>query len=163
MNMAEQNPTDRVWSAIEDIRFCMLTSRDGEQLRARPMAAFPDRQAECVWFFTDERAHKDDEIARNPQVCMAFADTKNNTYVSVSGRAELRRDEAKKKELWSVHLQAWFPGGPDDPKVVLLRVEPGEAELWDGTSSSLIYMLETARAAITGTRPNAGDNVKVTL
>jgi general stress protein 26 len=161
--MTDKSTIDRIWDKVEDIRFCMLTSRDGQTLRARPMAAFPDKEAGCVWFFTDTRSHKDDEIAKNPQVCLAFADMKKNDYVSLSGQAEIRRDAAKKKELWSVHLQAWFPNGPDDPSVVLLRVVPEEAEFWDGTSSSLVYLFETARAAITGSRPHVGEHEKVSL
>ena len=30
---------DRVWELVEKIGFCMLASRDGEDIRSRPMAA----------------------------------------------------------------------------------------------------------------------------
>ena len=32
-------------------------------MRARPMHAIPDRDAGCIWFITDTRGAKDDEIA----------------------------------------------------------------------------------------------------
>lgn len=161
--MAKKQGVDRIWEAVEEIRLCMLTSQDGVGLRSRPMAATPDPDAHCIWFLTDIRNHKDEEIARNPQVCAAFADTRDNTWVSISGRAEVRRDRQKAKELWTAASQAWFPGGPDDPNLALLRLEPAKAEIWDATSSSIVYALETARAALTGTRPNLGDNEKVAM
>jgi general stress protein 26 len=161
--MAKKHGVDRIWEAIEEIRLCMLTSQDGGTLRSRPMAAKAEPDAHCIWFLTDLRDHKDDEIAQNPEVCAAFADTRNNTWVSVSGQAEVRRDRQKAKELWTTESQAWFPGGPDDPNLGLLRVTPVKAEIWDATSSSIVYALETARAAITGARPNLGDNAKVAM
>jgi general stress protein 26 len=161
--MAKTNGVDRIWEAIEDIRLCMLTSQDGGMLRSRPMAATPDRDAHCIWFLTDVRDHKDEEISAQPQVCAAFADIRNNTWVSISGRAEVRRDRIKAKELWGPESQAWFPGGPDDPNLALLRLEPTKAEIWDATSSSIVYALETARAALTGSRPSLGDNEKVAM
>jgi general stress protein 26 len=161
--MAKKEGVDRIWEAIEDNRFCMLTSHDGGALRSRPMAAIAEPDARCIWFLTDIRAHKDEEISRNPQVCCAFSDPDSNTYVSISGRAEIRRDRQKAKELWTTEAQAWFPGGPDDPNLALLRVAPEQAEIWDATSSSIVYAIETVRAALTGTKPNLGDNVKVKM
>src|SRR3712207_7360015 len=40
-------------------------------------------------------------------------------------------DPAKKRELWNSAVEAWFPQGPDDDSVVLLKVEADSAEYWD--------------------------------
>jgi general stress protein 26 len=39
------------------------------------MRAIPDQEAGCLWFITDQRGTKDEEIAAAPDVCLAFADT----------------------------------------------------------------------------------------
>jgi hypothetical protein len=38
---------------------------------------------------------KDEEIRAAPDVCLAFADTGSNTYLSITGRAEILHDVAK--------------------------------------------------------------------
>src|SRR5438132_13057393 len=83
---------DRVWELMESVRLCMLSTWDGTEIRSRPMGAFVRRKEGAIYFFTDERAHKDDEIRRYPRVCLAFADTSGQKYVSVSGKARIGID-----------------------------------------------------------------------
>jgi len=45
----------------------------------------------------------------------------------------------------------------------LLRVEPFKAELWDGPASAAVTAFEFAKARLTGTEPNVGENRKVTV
>ena len=41
--MAEDNNPERVWDLIEKIRFCMLATNDGKDIRSRPMTAHAER------------------------------------------------------------------------------------------------------------------------
>ena len=59
---------DRVWNLMKKIGLAMLVTRDGNKLRARPMAAYLARDENAIHFLTDARRHKDEEIARDPQV-----------------------------------------------------------------------------------------------
>ena len=54
------------------------------------------------------------------------------------------RDTAKTKEVWTKTDDIWLPGGPDDPNVRLLRMQPVTAELWDGPSSAAVVAFEFA-------------------
>ncbi|WP_411053743.1 pyridoxamine 5'-phosphate oxidase family protein, partial [Tritonibacter sp. SIMBA_163] len=65
----------------------MLATHDGSDIRSRPMSAYTKRHDGAVYFLTDVASHKDEEVARFPNVCLAFADTKGQKYVSVSGTA----------------------------------------------------------------------------
>jgi len=105
---------DHVWEIAKKIKTCMLTTLSADRMRSRPMHAMPDREAGCLWFITDQRGAKDEEIKAAPEVCLAFTDTGSNTYLSLTGRAEMLRDVAKIGELWSVEAQAWWPKGPTD-------------------------------------------------
>ena len=64
---------DRAWELMKKIGFAMLVTHDGDKLRARPMSAFLERDDNAIYFLTDARRHKDEEIARNPGVNLSFA------------------------------------------------------------------------------------------
>src|SRR5262249_27015208 len=149
---------DRVWQVVKKIGTCMLVTSTGEGMRARPMHALPDRDAGCIWFLTDRRGAKDDEIKDGPVVCLAFSDTASNTYLSITGGAEVLQDVVRAKELWSNEAQAWWPRGPTDPEVRVLRVIPDSAEFWDARGNSITVALKLAAARMTGRTPDLGEN-----
>ena len=144
--MTKQNHISRVWDVIEKARVGMLTTKFGGGLRARPLEARTDRDAGIIWFVTDVRGAKDDEIGADHDIGLVFfIDESDRAYLSITGRAVVTRDTAKTKEIWKMTDDVWFPGGPDDPNVRLLRIEPITAELWDGPSSAAVVVFEFAK------------------
>jgi general stress protein 26 len=127
------------------------------------MHAVPDKDQGCLWFITDQRGAKDEEIQAAPEVCLAFADTRSNTYLSMTGRAEMTRDSSKARDLWSAETQAWWPKGPADPDVRVLRVIPENAEYWDTRGNSIVVTLKLIAARLSGNPPDLGENKKVLL
>jgi general stress protein 26 len=153
---------ERVWQIVEKVGVCMLTTRFGAGLRARPLEARPDRQAGLIWFVTDARAGKDDEIENFPDVGLAFVDHKDKAWLSITARAEVLDDHARAAAIWRKTDDVWWKG-PHDPNVRVLRVEPRTAELWDGPASAAVAKYEFAKALATGEQPNLGENRKVTV
>ncbi|MGU3496796.1 pyridoxamine 5'-phosphate oxidase family protein [Xanthobacteraceae bacterium A53D] len=151
-----------VWKEMADRRACMLIDSDQGRLRARPMAPVVREDEGVVWFVTDANAAKDDEIRQEPQVCLAFADEGDHFYLSVSGHAEVIRDQAKLKEIWSTPMEAFFPGGPEDPNAILIRVTPEQAEIWKG-DSTLVSGFKMAAAILQERRPDLGDHAKMRM
>lgn len=41
---------DRVWTLMRKISFCMLSTHDGEDIRARPMAAHVEENEHAIYF-----------------------------------------------------------------------------------------------------------------
>jgi general stress protein 26 len=154
---------DRVWDIIEKVGVAMLTTHFPDGLRARPLEARPDRGAGVIWFLTDMRSGKDEEITAAPDIGLVFIDAGDKAYLSITGRAEIRQDGAQAAAIWKSTDRVWWPGGPDDPTLRVLRVEPRTAELWDGPSSSIVAAFELAKARLTGTKPNLGENRKISL
>ena len=152
---------ERTWDLMKKIGFAMLVTRDGEKLRARPMAAYPDRDRNAIYFLTDARRHKDEEIARSPEVNLSFADAGDQKYVSLSGRASISNDRAKIRELFSTPAKAWWDSA-EDPNIRVLKVIPDDAEFWDSPGTVISYVKMVA-AAVSNTRPNIGENRKVPL
>jgi general stress protein 26 len=159
--MTETGDVERAWELMERVGFCMLSTWTGEKLRSRPMGALTRRKEGVIYFLTDVRAHKDDEIRQYPQVCLAYADASKQKYVSVSGSARISADRQKIKELWSTPAKAWWDG-PEDPNIRLITVTPESAEYWDTPGNVLSYV-SMGFAAVTGTRPSVGEQKSVAL
>ena len=121
---------DRVWNLMKKIGFAMLVTLDGNKLRARPMAACLARDENAIHFLTDARRHKDEEIARDPQVNLSFANPSDQKYVSITGTARISNDRAKIKQLFSTPAKAWWDSA-DDPNIRVLTITPDDAEFWD--------------------------------
>ena len=151
---------DRVWDIIEQVGICMFTTRFGGGLRARPLEARPDRAGGTISFLTDLRSGKEHEIETGHDVGLTFVDAKEKAYLSLTARAEVRRDPAKAAAIWRSGDNLWW-NGPDDPNVCVLRITPLTAELWDGPASTAIAAFEVVKARLTGEKPNLGENRKV--
>lgn len=91
-----------MWELAKDIGFCMLTTKTGSVLLARPMSAHGERDEHAFYILTDVASHTDDEIARHPAVCLAFADPKGQKFLSIFGSAEIQNDREKIKELFAI-------------------------------------------------------------
>jgi general stress protein 26 len=161
--MSRKDSIDRVWDVIEQVGVCMLTTQFGGGLRARPLEARPNRDAGVIFFVTDIHSAKEDEIEAAPDIGLVFIDPSDTAYLSITGRARVVRDADAIKAVWRKTDEVWWPDGPTSPDVCLLRIEPVTAELWDGPASSVVSAFEFAKARLTGTEPNLGENRKVTV
>jgi general stress protein 26 len=161
MANGDQNDINRVWHIIDKVGICMMTTRFEGGLRARPLEARPDRDENVIWFLTDRRGLKDNEVLAHHEVCLTFLYAKEKVYLSVTGRGFVSSDFSRAKELWNEEQQAWWPAGPGDPNVLVMRVELDLAEMWDGPASSTVAAFELAKARMTGTKPNLGERRKV--
>jgi general stress protein 26 len=163
MNMTNDNAgnVDRAWELMKKIGFAMLVTRDGDKLRARPMSAYLQRDENAIYFLTDARRHKDDEIARNPAINLSFAEPSSQKYVCLTGAAVVSNDRAKIKELFSTPAKAWWDSA-EDPSIRVLKITPDDAEFWD-SPGTLISYAKMAAAAVSGTRPELGENRKVSM
>jgi len=150
----------RLAELIKDIRVAMMTtfpSKPTEHFcHTRPMytqrvdpATF---KGELI-FLTDNDTGKVREIANEDRVLLTYADSSHNRFVSVLGTATTERDPTKVRELWNLMLKAWWPAGPDDPSIALIRVEVESAEYWDGPSNAL-FSLQVLKSLVTGTAMN---------
>ena len=148
---------------IKDIEIAMLTTEDDGLLHSRPMATQKFEFDGDLWFFTEASSHKVDEINRARQVNVSYADPKHQRYISVSGAAELVRDQAKIKELWNPILKAWFPDGLDDPDLALLRVGVTRAEYWEAPNGKVVQLVGFVKALVTGEQYRPGEHEQITL
>jgi len=158
-----QSSIEKIRDLTEGIDFCMLTTIDGGHLRSRPMSTQKFEFDGELWFFTDDKTHKIEEIKKDNRVCVAYSKPAENVYLSVSGAAEVVKDRAKIEELWDPILKVWFPDGVDDPSLCLLKVQVDQAEYWDAPSSKIVQLFKMAKALATGQEADYGENKKIEL
>ena len=165
MNTGTDEQVKKLEELIHEVTFAMLTTVETDgSLRSRPMAFNGKAGFDGdLWFFTYASSPKVDEIAHDSHVNVSFAKPESQTYVSMTGRAQLVRDPQKIEELWSPPLKAWFPEGKDDPNVALLRVRVEKAEYWDAPSSAIAHTISFVKALATGQPADPGDHAKVDL
>lgn len=154
---------EKLWSMIKDIKVAMLTSWDGEELHSRPMRGHQEEFSGKLFFFTKLNSGKSEEISRFDKINLAYADVDHNTYVSISGKGQLRTDRELIRKYWNPMASAWFPEGLDDPDLGLIEVDAINAQYWDSTSSTMRYVWAVATANLTGKAPDMGENVKVSI
>ena len=151
---------DKLWRLVSGIKIAMLTTRDGDVLRSRPMELLQADPGGALWFFTYASSHKTSEVGQQHTVNLSFVDKPHQNYVSVSGRAEMVRDRAKAKELWSEEQRTWFPRGLDDPELALLKVTVQQAEYWDRPTAAMVAE-QTLVKVVTDETPDLNENEKL--
>jgi general stress protein 26 len=154
--------TQKVAQLLEGERFGFLTTitMDG-RLTSRPMTLQEVEFDGDLWFFAERDSNPVKHIAASPEVNLGAGSGGN--WVSLSGEAEVVEDVAKKRELWNDAVEAWFPQGPDDDGVVLIKVHADSAEYWDTPGGRLATAFSFAEAKLTGQRIEGGENEKVDL
>ena len=122
---------ESVATILRDLDICILTTRDGDALAARPMSN--NGQVEWdgdTWFFARRDSDKVAQIEADPAVTLGYTATERGTWVSVEAEAELVDDANEKRARWFEDLARWFQDGPDDPEVVLIRAAATRVRGW---------------------------------
>lgn len=129
-------PTDqeieaRFWSALEDDMTVMLGVAGGDG-HAQPMTAQldPDIGPGPIWFFTASDVDLVRDTGAGAPAMLHFAAKGHDLFASAEGRLTPDMDRARIDKLWNRFVAAWYEGGKDDPKLVLLRFDPGHAQIW---------------------------------
>ena len=122
-------------------------------IHARPMEVAEVSDDCAVWFFSGKDTSKTHEIDQDREAVLIFQKD-HSAYLTLAGRASLSTDRSRIDALWKETFKAWFPGGKDDPNLIVITFRPERAEYWDTTGSKkLSYLWQTATAYVTGTRP----------
>lgn len=144
----------KVYDKLRKLRIGMLTTQgpDGT-LGSRPMTLLDVDGDGSMWFMTAAFSALEETIRRDGQVNVSFADTGDSFYLSTSAHAVFVEDREKVEALWSPMAAAWFPDGPGDPNLRLLRVDAEKVDYWFSRSGRIVQMLAIAKAAARHTTP----------
>jgi general stress protein 26 len=155
------SPDRKLRDLLEGFGVAMLVTRTSDgNMRGRPMALADVEPDGTLWFATERGSDKIDEIGQDGHVVVTMQSS--TKFVSLSGRATPVDDRSKVARLWKAEWKVWFPGGKDDPNILLLRVDGDAGEYWDNSGTSGVkYLIEAGKALVTGSRPEVGGDPKV--
>ncbi len=139
----EQQFKQDLWKKMADSPFVMV-GLSGDGRHSEPLTAQLDKdQVDTLFFFVG----KDNRLAKGGRAMAQFVSKGHDYFACLSGNVSVHNDFAIIEKLWSRQVEAWFPGGKDDPNLALLRFDIDDAELWEADMSlgGKIKMLFGAR------------------
>lgn len=160
-NLSNEEALKKFTSLVNAINVCMfITDRPGID-HTRPMATIEVDEKGTLWFFTDLRSIKVEEVSADNTVHLVYAHPGKESYLDVWGKATVNTDKKTIKDKWSPIMKAWFPAGTDDPDLALLQVQPQEVYYWDAENGKMVSFLKIATSAITGKKLSEGVEGKI--
>src|SRR5918911_3118770 len=153
---------DEMRALLAGMEIGFLTTIDAEgTFHSRPMQLQRHDPDGTLWFATSLDSRKCEDLHANPRCCVAFL--KNSKYVSISGSAHLVKDERMIRILWTPAWRGWFPGGPKEPDLVLLRIVPEHVEYVDPRGGRLRSLVTRVKNALTGSRTEPAPKKELAL
>lgn len=138
---------------VEEINICMfITNTTSNNEHTRPMATIEVENNGNLWFYTDVRSIKVEEVTKQHAVHLVYAHPGKSSYLDVWGTAEVITDRQQVVDKWSPIVKAWFPDGVADPNLGLLKVQPYEVYYWEAQSGKMVEFLKMAASVVTGKR-----------
>lgn len=114
------------WSKLASSPFLMVGLQDGQH--SEPLTAQLDEdQVDTIFFFIG----KDNRMAKGGPAMLQFVSKGHDFFACLAGTAWIDNDFAMIDKLWDNQVEAWFPGGKQDPNLALLRVDIDDAEMWE--------------------------------
>jgi len=130
----------KFWEAMVDSPFVML-QLDSAADSAAPMTAQLDKHANhAIWFFTS----RDNRFAEAGAATATFLSKGHDVFARFAGNLVEETDRARLDKQWNNWVEAWFPGGKDDPNLLMLRMDLGDASIWAGE----LGVINTAKMAL---------------
>lgn len=154
IHQASPDEQAKVYAKLKKLRIGMLTTQGQDGLlESRPMTLLDVDGDGSMWFMTSAFTALEETIRRDGQVNVSFVDTGDSFYLSTSAHAVFVEDREKVEALWTPMAAAWFPEGPGDPSLRLLRVDAEKVDYWFSRSGRIVQMLAIAKAAARHTPP----------
>jgi general stress protein 26 len=131
---------DRLLTAARDtmarVTYCWAAtpSEDGG-VNVRVVGPIPGVSGEedlTIWFVTSDGSRKAADIRRAGRLTLGYQhhpDRGPDDYVALVGRAALVEDRSEIRDRWLEKWRLFFPGGPDDPDVIFVRMNVDRIEL----------------------------------
>jgi len=101
----------------------------------RVMDPFLPESDFTVWFGTNSKSRKVNQIKKNPNVSLYYLDGDASGYVVIHGTAQLVDDQREKEKWWKVEWEAFYPNKAED--YLLIKVTPQWMEILSTTRGIL--------------------------
>jgi general stress protein 26 len=130
----------RFWKKLKSDRTVMLGLAGIEDGHSQPMTAQVEDEDDGngpVWFFSAKDTDFVKQLGEGRRAVAHFAAKDHELFASLDGALVPFNDRATIDRLWNPFVAAWYPGGKDDPKLQLLRMNPDRVQVWLNDSGVL--------------------------
>ena len=129
---AKADIAEKFWKALRSDRTVMLGLVGVEEGHTQPMTALVDGDEDAgpLWIFSARDVELVKALGGRKRAVLHFASKGHEVFASVHGGLEVDNDPAVIERLWNPFVAAWYEGGKQDPKLRLLRFDPGDAQVW---------------------------------
>ncbi|MGF6160390.1 general stress protein 26 [Ensifer sp. KUDG1] len=131
----EEELKEKFWKALKLDRTVMLGLSGAADGHTRPMTALIEEDHGPLWFFTSIDSSLVTELAGRGRAIATFCSKGHDVFAAIHGTLSVDRQRENVDRLWNPYIAAWYDGGKDDPKLVLLRLDAEHAEIWKDASS----------------------------
>lgn len=121
----------KFWKSLKSDRTVMLGLAGIDGDLGQPMTAqlLEDGRGP-IYIFTAKDTDLVRDLGASHPANLQFASKGHDVFAAVEGELVADNNRATIDKLWNPYVAAWFEGGKDDPKLQLLRFEPGKAQIW---------------------------------
>ena len=116
-----------LWTKLAASPFVMAGLTDSDEHHIPLTAQLDPDQVDTLYFFVG----KDNRLAKGGMAMVHFISKGHDYFACMDGEAQIDNDFAQIEKLWNPQVEAWFPGGKNDPNLALLRIDIHSAELWE--------------------------------
>jgi general stress protein 26 len=123
---------EKFWKHLKSERTIMIGLINDPSGHAQPMTAQleGDDESGPIWIFSSKDTDFVRAINGSARVMTQFVSKGHELFACFDGDISLNNDRAMIEKVWNPWVAAWFEGGKDDPKLQLLRLDPGHAQIW---------------------------------
>jgi general stress protein 26 len=122
-NSENNNLTIAAREIMTSSKTCALITLDSEgRPRVRTMDPFLPETDFTVWFGSNPKSRKVDQIKKDPRVTLYYLANDDSGYVMIHGIAQIVDTQEEKDKRWKVEWKAFYPNKSED--FLLIKVSP---------------------------------------
>ena len=148
-NLSGEKALEKIKEIAEAAGTCFFTTLVGKNSESRPMALQEVDQHGNLWFLSDIRSAKNNQIVEDSTVELYFMNNSKYEYLFIKGSAVASQDRTLIEKYWTNFANAWFEG-KDDPNLSVIKVAPSDGYYYETKENKIVAMSKMLFAAVTG-------------
>lgn len=122
---------EEFWSKLDASPYLMI-GIPTQNAHSEPMNVVFDKEfTNTLFIYTSIDNRLVEGMTRDPQAMAQYVSKGHDFFACLQGRLSRVTDDAIIDRFWSNSVEAWYENGRQDPKLVMLRFDIADAEMWE--------------------------------
>jgi len=150
-NLSNQEAVEKIKEMTGGGNILMFCCNLGEApFDATPMSTQRVDDDGSIWFYSTKDSSRNKYVEADSRAQMIYSNSGSSDYMSIYGNATLLYDQKMAEELWTPFAKIWFPEGPTDPNLSLIKFQPREGFYWDTKNGKMVAFAKMMASMVTG-------------